>query len=236
MPPQSVSWELLTVRLGSSTAFAKTRPLDLTFTSSLSFGMMWFQREVPVSFLSSRPFSGSVQGAAGGEGGRAAAPVPCHGQAAPALNNSRPGVWEGAEPCSSALCWPCAQGHCQQPAWQSAAVHHAPSHCHFPRPHGASIWAQAPRPPWLSTHANPCQGRWGWIVGTLPTFVSNSCVVKQNFIHNSSEMVKVLVRQWDQINLWLKLITCVYFFEKPMNKKKKNWILPGLWRSMWHSS
>lgn len=58
-------------------------------------------------------------------------------------------------------------------------------------------------------------------MGPLPTFGSNSCVMKQDFIHNCSEMVKVLVWQRDEINLWLKLIT--YFFEKPVNKKKKKW-------------
>lgn len=60
--------------------------------------------------------------------------------------------------------------------------------------------------------------------------------MKQHFIHNCYEMVKVEVRQSDEISLWLKLITCVYFFEKPVNNKKKKKILPGLWRSRWHSS
>lgn len=59
------------------------------------------------------------------------------------------------------------------------------------------------------------------MVGTLHIFVRNSCVMKQHFIHNCYEMVKVEVRQSDEINLWLKLITCVYFFEKPVNNKKK---------------
>lgn len=45
--------------------------------------------------------------------------------------------------------------------------------------------------------------------------------MKQHFIHNCYEMVKVEVRQSDEINLWSKLITCVYFFEKPVNNKKK---------------
>lgn len=45
--------------------------------------------------------------------------------------------------------------------------------------------------------------------------------MKQHFIHNCYEMVKVEVRQSDEISLWLKLITCVYFFEKPVNNKKK---------------
>lgn len=45
--------------------------------------------------------------------------------------------------------------------------------------------------------------------------------MEQHFIRNCSEMVKVLVRQWDEINLWFKLITYLYFFKKPVNKKKR---------------
>ena len=54
--PQTAAWELLTARL---TTFTKNSHLYLNFASPLSFGMIRFQREVPVSFLLSLPSSGA---------------------------------------------------------------------------------------------------------------------------------------------------------------------------------